>query len=150
MFFMPSGLPKNGQPNPGWIKKGSISKFKGKKHTDETRKKMSEVVKRAFQKMVHPQYIDGRSSNKAYRDFQKNQWHHRNRSATGSHTFGEWENLKAQYNWTCPCCGGKEPDIKLTLDHVIPLSKGGSNNIENIQPLCKSCNCKKLTKIIKY
>lgn len=68
----------------------------------------------------------------------------------GSHTVSDWENLKAQYNWTCPCCRKKETKINLTEDHIIPLSKGGSDNIENIQPLCGSCNSKKYTKIIKY
>jgi len=71
-------------------------------------------------------------------------------NADGSHTLREWETLKAQYNWTCPSCGKKEPKIKLNEDHIIPLSKGGSDNIENIQPLCKSCNSKKHTKTIKY
>jgi hypothetical protein len=66
------------------------------------------------------------------------------------HTHGEWELLKAQYNWTCPACRRQEPDIKLTEDHVVPLSKGGGDNIENIQPLCGSCNCKKHDKIITY
>ena len=69
---------------------------------------------------------------------------------SGSHTLGEWETLKAQYNWTCPACGKTELEIKLTEDHIIPLSKGGSNNIENIQPLCGPCNSKKSTKIIIY
>lgn len=70
---------------------------------------------------------------------------------SGSHTLGEWEHLKAMYNWTCPCCYKTEPKIKLTEDHIIPLSKGGSNNIENIQPLCRSCNSRKNNKLInKY
>lgn len=66
----------------------------------------------------------------------------------GSHTKAEWELLQAQYNWTCPCC--KKQGIKLTRDHIIPVVKGGSDNIENIQPLCGSCNSRKQVKIVKY
>ena len=66
----------------------------------------------------------------------------------GHHSLGEWETLKAQYNWTCNICKKIEPEIKLTRDHIIPVIKGGSNNIENIQPLCQSCNSIKNDKIL--
>jgi 5-methylcytosine-specific restriction endonuclease McrA len=40
--------------------------------------------------------------------------------------------------------------VKLTVDHVIPISMDGSNNIENIQPLCRECNSAKHTQTIDF
>lgn len=68
----------------------------------------------------------------------------------GSYTAEEWIELKNKYNNTCLCCGKKEPEIKLTFDHVMPISKGGENTIENAQPLCLSCNSRKKDKHIDY
>ncbi len=65
----------------------------------------------------------------------------------GSFTEQEWKELCDKYDNKCLCCGKKK---KLTADHVIPLVKGGSSYIKNIQPLCKSCNSKKHIKTIDY
>ena len=99
---------------------------------------------------AHPLWKGGITKNPEYVSWSKNQWHHRNRNALGSHSFAEWETLKAQYDFTCPACHKREPEIKLSCDHIIPLSKGCSNNIENIQPLCRLCNSIKNNKTIKY
>ena len=58
----------------------------------------------------------------------------------GAFTAREWRDLKKKYGYKCLCCGEKN---KLEADHVIPVSKGGTSDIYNIQPLCKSCNSSK-------
>lgn len=68
----------------------------------------------------------------------------------GNFTSEEWANLKRFYDFKCLCCGRKEPEIKLTIDHVVPLVLGGGNTIDNIQPLCASCNSRKGPKHIDF
>lgn len=105
-------------------------------------------------------YADNREGAIAYtaqwqRDNQekvKAKWHKRRaikKAAGGSFTDKEWKTVLARYapDGRCPCCGQKRT---LHADHVVPLSRGGSNDISNIQPLCGSCNSKKGTKIIDY
>jgi 5-methylcytosine-specific restriction endonuclease McrA len=65
----------------------------------------------------------------------------------GTHTLPEWKALCNQYGNKCLSCGNTG---RLTVDHVIPLSKGGTNDIGNLQPLCLSCNIRKNTRIIDY
>lgn len=121
---------------------------KGKKKSpasEELRKKRSENRKKYFD-------LIGRRTKEeiSWSNNKRNRVIKRLKIESLSHTYGEWELLKKQYNYTCPCCGLSEPEIKLTEDHIIPLSKGGSDLIENIQPLCGKCNFKKHTSIIKY
>lgn len=43
-----------------------------------------------------------------------------------------------------------ENGLLFTIDHVIPLSKGGTNDISNLKTCCKYCNQKKGNKLISF
>lgn len=72
------------------------------------------------------------------------------KAAGGSYTAAEWEAIKKAQDYTCLCCGRREPEIKLTVDHVVPIDKRGRNDASNLQGLCRKCNGKKFTKVIDY
>ena len=90
----------------------------------------------------------------ACKDCNVNVFAHRRRArmaeAEGSFTTAEWESLKSRFS-RCPDCDRKWNEIPLpagrvspiTRDHVVPISKGGRNDISNLRPLCFSCNSKK-------
>lgn len=58
----------------------------------------------------------------------------------GTFTGQEWRALREQFNNLCVICGEPKP---LGPDHIRPLSKGGTNWISNIQPMCQPCNSRK-------
>jgi 5-methylcytosine-specific restriction endonuclease McrA len=44
---------------------------------------------------------------------------------------------------TCYYCGQKVGFANLTMDHIIPLSRGGRSTRDNLVPSCKECNTRK-------
>lgn len=69
------------------------------------------------------------------------------RAGGGHFTPVQFRELCGYYGYVCLCCGASG---KLTADHVVPLSRGGTNTIDNIQPLCLKCNIKKGMSIFDY
>ena len=53
------------------------------------------------------------------------------------------KNILLRDNNTCQYCDKQFPEPELTVDHVIPRSKGGANVWENVATACKPCNQKK-------
>jgi 5-methylcytosine-specific restriction endonuclease McrA len=62
------------------------------------------------------------------------------RAAPGKSTSEEITALLNLFDNQCLSCGSKE---NIEIDHIIPLSLGGTNYIWNLQPLCRSCNATK-------
>lgn len=55
--------------------------------------------------------------------------------------------LRDQYS--CQYCGVQLTTKTATLDHIVPRSKGGTNDWTNIVTCCKECNCKKADKTLE-
>lgn len=68
----------------------------------------------------------------------------RKKNAEGHFTADDIARITKQQNGKCACCQSKKR--KLTVDHIQPLSKGGSNWPHNLQMLCGPCNTAKLNR----
>lgn len=116
--------------------------FTNKKNTDEAYKEKYRTYRRTYERTkleTSPEY----KRLKLERDRIR---HERVRSE-GTVTRQQWKLVCDFYNNVCLCCGKKK---SLTIDHVVPISLGGKSDIENLQPLCGSCNSSKRDKTIDF
>lgn len=67
--------------------------------------------------------------------------------ALSEHSREEWLAVLDEYGGKCLRCGTTD---NVTKDHIQPISRGGSNDINNLQPLCGPCNSWKHTKTIDF
>jgi len=58
-------------------------------------------------------------------------------------------NILARDNWKCQYCGDRIKTDEMTQDHVVPRSRGGKTNWENIVTACSDCNAKKANRTPK-
>jgi len=59
------------------------------------------------------------------------------------HTAAEWKSLVRACENACVICGIPESQLNggaLCKDHIVPIYAGGSDGIENLQPVCRQCN----------
>ena len=64
------------------------------------------------------------------------------------HEYYDFNSICRHYDNCCLRCG--KIGLRLTVDHIIPLSRGGDDVASNIQPLCQSCNSTKGARHIDY
>lgn len=56
-------------------------------------------------------------------------------------------NIFTRDSFTCQYCGKRPPKDELTIDHVIPVSRGGKSTWDNVVLACTKCNVKKSNKL---
>ena len=85
-----------------------------------------------------------RAKNKERTNVLTRRYIYRRKNSEGILTFEEEKYIYARFP-ICPYCNTSKSD---TLDHVIPLSKGGKNDTSNVVAVCRSCNSKKHDKML--
>lgn len=103
-------------------------------------------------------YFQKRRKKDKYYIFCRKKYRMLRRQAGGSLTIKEWNEVKRKQKYKCKICKKIEPQIKLTIDHIIPVTKWKEWSIknspkylcsdkENIQGLCLICNIAKGNKL---
>ncbi len=121
----------------------------GRKHSEETKAKMRE----AMLKRINPMTIDivknKRSATiieKGIFSMNKNyKWKGGDKKFRGTGWSRHSEKRREFDKYTCQDCGKKQSDMKQKLDvhYIIDYKNGGTNNIENLISLCRSCHNKR-------
>lgn len=111
------------------------------KYRENNKEKRKETLRKNYQKPETKQRMRAwyRKINH-YGGFYWSRYIAKKKGNGGKHTREDWNRVKESFNNCCAHCGNA---VKLTKDHIIPISKGGTDNIDNIQPLCISCNSRK-------
>jgi len=67
---------------------------------------------------------------------------HKRRAITreGNFNLSDWKRIQDEHGNKCANCG---KEGKLSIDHIIPITRGGEHVAGNIQPLCINCNSQK-------
>lgn len=125
-------------------------KIKQHKYYLEHKKKIQAGQKRSIQKN-RQKYLDIKKRHYQSHKDKSLQYAHEYRARKlgvgGKYTQKEWKELLNYCGNKCLKCGAT---TRLEADHVIPISIGGDNSIDNIQPLCRYCNAQKHVDIIDY
>ncbi len=115
------------------------------------RARLSHKRRAARYRKNHPERCA--ASEKRWRELNPERWRELHRIASLKHwrkfrttsihdlTEQQWISIQMIFGYRCAYCG-KKPK-KLTQDHVIPVSRGGSHTISNVVPACASCNSRK-------
>lgn len=110
------------------------------RHREKINAKAREIYKKPERKAFAATYRKKhRAENpELYRTYSQNR---RGRKlGAGTHTKDEWVAKLAFCGGCCTYCGSHN---HITRDHDVPLSRGGSNRIDNIVPACRTCNSRK-------
>ena len=123
----------------------------------ESRKRYYETHKDEIKAKEHKRFSENkersallhriwRKSHKEYSAIWARRYRARKFSAEGSHSIKDVSLILKNQSYKCWWCGKSVKSKKYHVDHIIPLSKGGSDNAANLCIACPECNMSKGSK----
>lgn len=113
--------------DPEWVKRQSE---KRRAYVEANRAKLRESISKW--RSEHPEFTQRKRGKRIARLYA---------APVNDLTRAEWIAIKAKYKHHCAYCG--KVSKRLTLDHIVPLAKGGSHTAVNVVPACHACNSAK-------
>ena len=104
------------------------------------RQQMADQRKRDYEHRIEIERRSRAKNKEKHRASKNARQQVRNRLLGGSKFTILDKELKRLYREPCYICGSTENQ---SIDHIIPLSKGGNHSVGNLMTLCRSCNCSK-------
>jgi len=119
--------------------------YDAKRHNRDERNAEKRATYAANREAACAAAREWRRSNPEIKRVYKLRYRARKRGATGSHTAAQLQELLERQMFLCanPYCRADLRGVTHHPDHIISLSRGGSNGIENLQWLCRPCNSRK-------
>jgi len=118
----------------GWKKMKAKRKISGAKWVSENRERKREINRKSYLKNRKKWYPTRRENV---------------RQKEGERRLKLRFQIFQRDNFTCQYCGRESPECILEIDHRLPKSKGGKDNIDNYITSCRECNLGKGDIILK-
>lgn len=112
---------------------------------EKMRKQMAEQRKNSYEHRIEIERRSRAKNKEKYRPIKNARQSKRNKVLSDKEYHVLPKDLRKIYSSSCWACGTKE---NISLDHIIPLSRGGSHSVGNMLSLCRSCNSSKGNRLI--
>lgn len=121
------------------------AKVRYKKEGDKLRRQMAEQRKTNYEYRIAIERASRKKRKESQRPLKNARQSIRNRILQGNKFVLDSKQIAKIYASPCFRCGSNS---NISLDHVIPLSRGGNHSIGNLMPLCQPCNSSKGKKLL--
>jgi len=121
------------------------AKLRYQKQGQKMRQQMADLRKNNYDKRIEIERKSRTKRKNAQRPLKNSRQQIRNRLLSNKQYVLTSKELNNLYKKPCYSCGTNQ---NLSIDHIIPLSKGGNHSIGNLMTLCRSCNASKGNKLL--